>query len=94
MNIIDIADRVITLELYPEEALLLAQACEHCHWDSLFDTNILGTLVETMAAAFGAMALAGGARSYIQENKAAEVTYRSMRDDRMLDPGYVAARER
>lgn len=87
MNIVDISKRVITIELHPEESILIAQALEHGVYDDLFENHVQ---VEAMAAAFGALALAGASYSVISHARGKEVSYRNMLAGKLLDPGYLA----
>lgn len=88
MQIVNIERRTITLEMHPEESIILQQALEHALFHELFEEK--GVLIEAMATAFGALALAGASYSVMQISRGDTFTYLDMRDGKLLDPGYIA----
>lgn len=92
MEIRDIECRMVTVDLTAEESLIIAQALEEARRGSLFDregSRVTFGLLDAMASAFGAAALAAGTHSRLKMQQMSDCTYRTMRENRMLDPGYA-----
>ena len=61
MNLVNIAHRIITVELEPEDALVLATACQRALAD---DPATNSTITAVLACGLEAMAMAAVAQSY------------------------------
>ncbi len=86
MNVTQICNRQISIDLNPEEALLVAQALEHAKRDDLFSgPEVHHFYLDSLASVFAVAAYAGGLASRADELP----SYKDLRDDRMIDRGFA-----
>lgn len=94
MELIDIADRMVTIRFDPEDCYKLALAAriggpilrESHPLPGKKDNAPLSHWLDTAAVVFEAAALASGAYSVVQVKDADRICLKNMRDGHLLDP--------